>query len=209
MENKANNKAANKTVYINYWFTWYGEPNNDGVTATRLPNGRWVCEIKLPLINKTVKSVSSTAANAMENASKKAIPLVEKYLSEHPEVTFISKSQIRHYEFYTDELGFTGYRQNSEYRKKVGENLLKMNLESAKVIEKAVARIKRINGSTKNLFIQVIERSFFDEKDKIVDIQNKISNRLLNGNQNWFVSWQSTVVSKTSVIAIGYIMEMD
>lgn len=103
---------------MTYSFTYFGEPNNDGVTATQLPDGRWICKLELPLINQTVKSVANSAANAMENASKKAIPLVDEYLSKHPEIKFVSKSLFHHHEFYTDESGFTGFQRNPEYRKK-------------------------------------------------------------------------------------------
>ena len=200
-------QTANKTVYIDHWFTWYGEPNNDGVIATQLPNGKWVCELKLPLINQTVKSVASTAANAMENSSSKAIPLVEKYLSEHPDVTFISKSQIRHYEFYTDEHGFTGFRVNPEYRKKVGNGMLKKQLEAAKVLKRAVARIAKINGTDKNLFVQVVDKSLFDESDTTEEIQRKIRNKLLCETSDWHIVWQVTSVVGNCVIASGLIME--
>ena len=150
---KQKTKSANKTVYIDHWLTWYGEPNNDGVTATQLPDGRWECELKLPLINQTVKSVAKTAANAMENASNKAIPFVEKYLSKHPEINFISRSLIHHYEFYVDESGTTNFKRNAEYSKKISDDMLKMQLECTKAMEKAVKRIQRINGNSKNLFV--------------------------------------------------------
>ena len=200
-------QTANKTVYIDHWFTWYGEPNNEGVIATQLPNGKWVCELKLPLINQTVKSVASTAANAMENASSKAIPLVEKYLSKHPNTTFVSKSQIRHYEFYTDEYGFTGFRVNPEYRKKIGNDMLKKQLEAAKVLERAVARIAKINGTDKNLFVQVADKSLFDESDTTEDIQRKIRNKLLGNTSDWHIAWQVTSVVDNCVIASGLIIE--
>ena len=200
-------KSANKTVYIDHWFTWYGEPNNDGVTATQLPNGKWMCKLELPLINQTVKSVASTAANAMENASNKAIPLVDKYLLEHPETTFVPRSSIHHYEFCVDELGITGFKRNAKYSKKIKDDLLKMQLECTKAMEKAVNKIKRVNGSNKNLFVQVIDRSFFKENDTIEDIQRKITDKLLDGTCNYFVLWQATTIVDNCVIAIGDIVE--
>ena len=200
-------KSANKTVYIDYWLTWFGKPNNDGVAATQLPSGRWVCEIELPLINQTVKSVAKSPENAMESASSKAIPLVDKYLSEHPETEFISKSIIHHYEFYTDEYGFTGFRRNPEYRKKESDHLLKAQLECAKAIEKAVSKIKRINGTDKNLFVQAIDKSFFDKDDTIEDIQRKIRYKLLGETSDRFISWQATSIVGNCVVAVGYIME--
>ena len=200
-------KSANKTVYIDHWFSYYGEPHNDGVIAAQLPDGKWVCELKLPLINKTVKSVATSAANAMENASSKAIPLVDKYLSEHPGVEFIDKFRIHHYEFYTDENGQTGFHRNPEYRRKTGEQLLKIQLDCSKAVEKAVSRIKRINGSTKDLFIHVIDKSYFEDDGTIEDIQRKIRYKFLGETSDRFISWISTTIAEDCVIAIGKIME--
>ena len=204
---KQKTKSANKTVYIDHWLTWYGEPNNDGVTATQLPDGRWECELKLPLINQTVKSVAKTAANAMENASNKAIPFVEKYLSVHPEINFISRSLIHHYEFYVDESGTTNFKRNAEYSKKISDDMLKMQLECTKAMEKAVKRIQRINGNSKNLFVQVIDKSFFEEDDTIEDIQRKINRKLFGDSCDWFICWQTTSIIDNCVVAVGHIME--
>ena len=202
-------QSANKTVYIDNWFTWYGEPNNDGVIATQLPSGKWACELRLPLINQTVKSISSTAANAMENASSKAIPLVEKYLSEHPNVTFLSRTQIQHYEFYTDESGFTGFRVNPEYRRRQGNVMLNKHLKSTKVVEKAIAKIKTIAGNEKGLFIQLIDRALFSDSATIDEIQTIISSHVLDGLSQTMISWAMCTIAGNSVIAIGYTMEMD
>ena len=202
-------KTANKIVYIDRWLLRYGDDSQcGGVTASQMPNGKWVSEIELPLVNQTVKATSSIEMNAMLNASEKAYALVKKYLGEHPEVEFIKMSEFRHYEIGVDEYGFTRINTNSEYRKKQGEEMAKMEVDTAKAMEKAVARIKKVQGTSKNLFVQVMDRSFFKEDDTIEDIQWKISNKLLDGNANWFVSWRSTTIVNDSVIAVGYIMEM-
>lgn len=207
VEKKINKQSANKTVYIDHWCTWYGDSQNDGVTATQLPNGKWLCEITLPVINQTVKSISSTAANAMENASKKAIPLVEQYLSEHPDTVFISRSSIRHYEFYTDELGETCFRENSEYRQRAGKKMAKMHADTAKAMEKAVAKIAKINGTDKGLFVQAIDKSYFKEDDTIKDIQRKIRYKMLGETSDYYIAWEATTIVGNSVIAVGYILE--
>ena len=200
-------KSANKTVYVDLWLTLKGEPHNDGVTATKLPNGKWVCEINLPLVNQTVKSVANTEINAMANASEKAVPLVEKFLSKHPDVKFRARSTVRHYEFFTDENGFAGFRQNSEYRKKCGMDMLKMNLDSAKAVERAVARIKKINGADNNLFIQVLDKRFFKEDATIEDIQYLIKDKILGDSCDYLISWVTTSIVGNCVIAVGYIFQ--
>ena len=200
-------KSANKTVYVDLWLTLKGDPHSDGVTATKLPNGKWACEINLPLVNQTVKAVATTEINAMANASEKAAPLIEKYLAEHPEVKFRARSTVRHYEFFTDENGFAGFRQNSEYRKKCGMDMLKMNQDSAKAVEKAVARIKKINGTDNNLFIQVLDKRFFKEGATIEDIQYLIRDKMFGDSCDCFISWAITSIVDNCVIAVGYIFQ--
>ncbi len=202
-------KTANKIVYIDRWLLRYGKDSQaDGVTASQLPNGRWVCEIKLPLVNQTVKATSSIEMNAMINASSKAYTLVKKYLIEHSEVKFMKMSDFRHFEITTDDYGCARISTNSEYRKKLGEEMIKMEMDTAKAMEKAVARIKKVQGTTKDLFIQVIDKSFFKEDDTIEDIQRKISDKLFDGNPCWIISWRSTTIVGNCVVAVGYIMEM-
>ena len=204
---KPNSKSANKAAYVDHWFLKFGEPYNDGVTADQLPNGMWVCKLKLPLIDKTVKATSKSAANAMANASEKATKLIIEYLEEHPDIKFHPVRHFRHYEFYTSESGYTGFQLSSEYRKKVGDDMLKMQLESTKAIEKAVAKIAKINGTDKNLFVQVIDKSYFDKDDTTEDIQRKIRRKMLGDTSDWYIAWQVTSVHGNCVIAAGYIME--
>ena len=203
-------KTANKIVYVGHWLLLNGDDSQkDGVTASQMPNGRWVCEIEIPLVNQMVKATSSSEINAMLNASEKAYLLIKKYLNEHPEVKFFKMTDFRHYEISIDENGYAMIQTNSEYRKKRGDEIVRMQVDVAKAMERAVAKIKKVNGTDKNLFVQVIDKSFFKEDDTIKDMENKIADRLLNGNANWFVSWQSTTIVGNCVVAIGHIMEMD
>ncbi len=202
-------KSATKTVYIDHWFIIFGEPYNSGVTATQLPNGKWVCELNIPLVNQTVKAIAKTAANAMANASEKATVLVDKYLSEHPEIKFMPKSCYNHYEFYEDEQGFTSIRVKPSYRKKLSDRELKMQIDSAKVMEKAIAKIQKINGIEQSLFIQVIDRSLFGEDASTKEIQDIISSHVLDGLTRTVISWQTCSIVGNSVIVIGHTMEMD
>ena len=200
-------QTANKIVYIDHWFIMYGEPNSEEVAANKLPNGKWLCEIKLPLINQTVKSVSATEINAMVNASEKAYPLINKYLSEHPDVEFPKLSSFRHYEIETDENGDAMVRINSEYRKAVGDKMLKKQLEAIKALEKAVSKITKSCGDDKNLFVQVIDKSFFGKDDTLDDIQRKIRHKMLGETSDWYIDWKVMTITGNHVLAVGYILE--
>ncbi len=52
MEKTNKTFKANKIAYVERWIMHYRKDNNyDGIEAKRLPNGKWLCEIELPLIN--------------------------------------------------------------------------------------------------------------------------------------------------------------
>ena len=84
---KKKNKSAPTMMWVEYWVE-HVDPSQDmfEIWADALPNGKWKCEIELPLINKTVKSIATTQVNAMKNASDKAAKLINEYMKEHPEL---------------------------------------------------------------------------------------------------------------------------
>ena len=66
---KKKNKSATTMMWVEYWVE-HVDPSQDmfEIWADELQNGKWKCEIELPLINQTVKSISTTQVNAMKNA---------------------------------------------------------------------------------------------------------------------------------------------
>ena len=200
-------KSANIAAYVDSYFRWQGDPTTEGVTAKQLPNGKWLCELNLPVIDKIVKSTSKTATNAMANASKKAAILIDQYSLDHPETHIMSKSYFHHFVFYVDEHGQTGFRRSPEYLEKQDKKRLKESQDCSKAFEKAVSSIPKIKGTNKDLFVQIIDKSWFGEDDSIEDMQRKISRKMLGDTSDWYISWVSTTISGNSVIAIGYILE--
>ena len=84
---KKTTKSATTMMWVEYWVE-HVNPSKDmfEIWADELPNGKCKCEIELPLINQTVKSISTTQVNAMKNASDKAAKLINAYMNEHPEL---------------------------------------------------------------------------------------------------------------------------
>ena len=74
-------------MWVAYWIE-HAHPTQEMVEiwADEIENKKWKCEIELPLINKTVVSVSTTQVNAMKNASDKAAKLIDEYMKNHPEL---------------------------------------------------------------------------------------------------------------------------
>ena len=76
MENIKIKKNANNIMWAEYWIQKAHPSFEDyELSASKYDDYRWICEIELPLINKTVKSISEKEVNAMFNASEKAANL--------------------------------------------------------------------------------------------------------------------------------------
>lgn len=170
--------------------------------------GKWKCEIELALINQTVKSISTTQVNAMKNTSDKAAKLINAYLKEHPELKIRNMFKGQEWIFTEDENGrFKCDGRSPRMRAKEGKQLQFIMTESSKAMEKAILRIKKVNSSFKNLFVQAIDKSFFKENDSIEDMQRKIRNKMLGDSSDWYISWISTSIVENCFVAVGYIWE--
>ncbi len=200
-------KSANKYFWVTYWLEKFGSsPEEAEVMADQREDGKWVCQIQIPLVNKTVKSVSTTEINALYNASIKAARLIDEYLLKNPELAVKNRFKRGHYEFKETSDGQYKYAGlASEYRKKEGDKMMKMMMDSFKAVEKAVARIKTINGSDKGLFIQVVDKSCFSKESDEREIQNKVYD-IINNEYGDYIGIGSVIVD-SHIITIGYTFE--
>ena len=174
MEKTNKTFKANKIIWAERWIEHFGDKKDyEGIVANQLENGAWECVIELPLVNQTVTAVSTTEIGAMLSGADKAAKLIQEYLVEHPEVKWMPLSKARHWEITTDENGYVMLRLNSNYRKKIGEDLMNISSESLKAVQKAINRIKRINGTDKDLFIQTYDKSLFGNDISDAEACNK------------------------------------
>ena len=106
MENQQFKKNANNIMWVEYWIR-KAHPSFEEyeLYAEKYDNYRWICEIELPLINKTVKSISEKEVNAMLNASEKAAKLINEYMKEHPELVIKNSFKGKRWEIVSDENG--------------------------------------------------------------------------------------------------------
>lgn len=171
-------KKANKAAVVERWLMMNLDSQADfeGVTAHKLPNGKWESVIKLPLIGKTVKATAKSEMNAILKASEEAYRLIKDYLKEHPGTKFFPLSYFRGYEIkeviirvpntrfggeYVDS--YVTIERNEKARKKTHDKLNKIMAQTIGVIQKAMDRLERINGSIENTFIEMLDESLFDE----------------------------------------------
>ena len=205
MENQQFKKNANNIMWVEYWIR-KAHPSFEEyeLYAERYDDYRWICEIELPLINKTVKSISEKEVNAMLNASEKAAKLIDEYMKEHPELVIRNSFKGKRWEIVSDENGkFLSMGMSSAWRREQGKQMEKMTKDSLEAVKKAIKRIAKINGTSKNLFIQVLDQSLFDEDKPIRDIMYEVNDKIEN---DYHMTNMTVCYDKDgdSVIVVGY-----
>lgn len=198
-------KSANNIMWVEYWVRQAHPSYADfNIEAVKYDCYRWICEIELPLINKTVKSISEAEVNAMCNAADKASKLIDEYIKSHREMRIENIYKNDHWIICGNEDGtFHSLKQNrigNEKRTKEFKNETMNSLEETK---KAINIIANALGSKENLFIQVIDQSLFSEKLTIGEILQLVESRIEK-------EYQTTRLSiyydreGNSIIAVGY-----
>ena len=205
MENQQFKKNANNIMWVEYWIR-KAHPSFEEyeLYAERYDDYRWICEIELPLINKTVKSISEKEVNAMLNASEKAAKLIDEYMKEHPELVIRNSFKGKRWEIVSDETGkFLSMGMSSAWRREQGKQMEKMTKDSLEAVKKAIKRIAKINGTSKNLFIQVLDQSLFDDDKPIRDIMYEVNDKIEN---DYHMTNMTVCYDKDgdSVIVVGY-----
>ena len=136
--------------------------------------GRWRCEIELPRINKTVDAISDTESDAMLDAAKKAVVLVEKYIAAHPDKEY-DPNFGKNWELEQDDQGhFLGYITRDENGNIRMPESIKRSGACRKAIEFAINKVSNILGSAKGLYIQVLDKNLFDEKLNLTDVEQMV-----------------------------------
>lgn len=199
------NKSANSLMWVEYWIE-HVDPSKKivEITADELDDGKWKCEIELPLINKTIKSISSTEVNAMKNACDRASRLIEDYMSKHPELVIHNMFKGQEYIFEEDEYGrFVSAGLSHRARKKNITDLEKMNSDSIKIVQEMVKKLTKVYKTDKNLFVQVIDQSMYDDEKTIPQILNETVDKL---EKDFNLQQSAIYYDKDSgkVISIGF-----
>ena len=192
-------------MWVEYWIR-KAHPSFEEyeLYAEKYDNYRWICEIELPLINKTVKSISEKEVNAMLNASEKAAKLINEYMKEHPELVIKNSFKGKRWEIVSDENGkFLSMGMSSAWRREQGKQMEKMTRDSLETVKKAIKKLAKINGTSKNLFIQVLDQSLFDEDKPIRDIMYEVNDKIEN---DYHMTNMTVCYDKDgdSVIVVGY-----
>ena len=199
-------RTANKMAYVERWVSHFGDDENrDAVIAEKQPNGKWLCEIELPLINQTIRHESTNHMNALLKASEKATKVIQFYLLNHPEVKWIPLSKVRNWELTTNDDGYMSLNLTKNYRRKIGKQMEQDRIDSINIIKKALAKLNKKWGENDHTYIQVVGHAAFSDDMKIKDILREVEGKFM---EDYKLVEATTCYDKEtrSVITFGYTM---
>ena len=165
-------------MWVEYWVQQAHPSFADfNIWADETGDGRWICKFDLPLINKTVESISETQVNAMIRSANKAAKLIDEYMKNHPEMHIENKFKYKQYVIETDDNGrFRSLHLSEAARLRFGKAKVREDEESLEAVRKAIKKIAKINNSDKDIFIKVIDKSQFSDEMSIEEILEKLMN---------------------------------
>ena len=199
------NKNANNMMWVEYWIGKL-DPHREviDIWGYEQPNGKWKCEIELPLIHKVVRSISKTQTGSMKNATDRAAKLINGYMKEHPECRIENKFKGKQYCFTEDEQGHVitvGLSEETE--EAIVRKTRQIATESQKAIKTALQKIKKLNGSEEGVYIETILLSDIGEDATSEQINMRLWEHFQKAHdyQIQAINW---VLFGESVIGIGY-----
>ncbi len=199
------NKNANNMMWVEYWIGRF-DPHREviDIWGYEQPNGKWKCEIELPLIKKVIKAISKTQTGSMKNATDRAAKLINEYMKEHPECRIENKFKGKQYCFTEDEQGHVitvGLSEEAEQA--IMRKTIQIATESQKTIKTALEKIKKLNGSEEGVYIETIKLSDIGEDAASQQINMRLWEHFQKTHdyQIQAINW---VLFGESVIGIGY-----
>lgn len=197
-------KNANKIMWVEYWINCVNKNDEAEIWAEKYDNYRWECEIQLPLINQKVSSIALSQINAMINACEKASNLIEKYMAVHPELIIHNIFKGKQRQIVGDENGnFKSMGMSSKMKMAQGRITQMIAEKSIEAVIGAIKKIEKIKGTSKNLFIQVLDKSVFDDNKPVEEIMLEVANKVKD-DYNVSPYAINYMKSGNSVIVVGY-----
>ena len=198
-------KKANKIIKVERWIERHGNKGNDwdGITASQLPSGRWLCEIDIPGVGITARAICKTESNAMLRAADKAYAIIKEFLHNNMNVDRTIEN-IRNWEMEIGENGeFISMGLSKKQREREGKQMFEMTRKTFEAVEKAIDKIEKVNGSTQDLIVEVIDRNNFSKDMSDGEVLDEFYKRL-TGQYGHFISG-SSMIRENLVIYVGYI----
>lgn len=199
-------KNANNIMWVEYWIQQAHPSFKDyELYAEKYDEYRWICEIKLPLIDKTVTAISQKEIQAILNASNKAAKLIDEYMKLHPELHIDNPYKNGHWEIKGNEDGeYESRGLSSKERRRQGSKYIESVNKSMEIVSDAIDKIKKILGDNKGFSIHVYDLSCFPADATINEISSMTNDMLVKelGEKSFKLT---SIVKDDHVIAIVFI----
>ena len=125
-------------------------------------------------------------------------------MKEHPELKIKNTFKDKRWEIISDEDGkFISIGMSSAWRRELGQEMQKMMEDSIEAVKESIKKLAKINGSSENLYIQVLDQSLFDDNLTANDIVMEVNDKL---NKDYQIMPLTVCYGKegNSVIVVGY-----
>ena len=103
---------ADKIIKTINWMV--NDDYNDSLLEPIRKDDLYVCEIRLPLIEKTVIGIGDSKIDSIDNATKQASTLIDEYLSANPNVTVENYFNGKEYVLEEDDNGYLSIHLKKE-----------------------------------------------------------------------------------------------
>lgn len=156
-------KNANNVVWVEYWINQVN-PSFEGydIDAEQLENGKRHCEIKLPLIEKTVTSIADTEIEVILDASEKASKLINKYMKEHEDLVIENPYIDEDWIIESNKNGeVTIIGMSDEYREEQNNILDSLTYELIMNSRESIRKLPKKNREKLGIIVKIVNKSFF------------------------------------------------
>lgn len=116
---------GSQILWVEYWIRQAHPSCKDyTIEATQLENGKWCCEVDIPILNGFVRCKSNTEVEAVMAAAEKAAVIIDRFTKANPWLDIKNIFKDKPYLIETDANGrILSIGLSGEYRAKEGEEL--------------------------------------------------------------------------------------
>ena len=200
-------KIANNIVWVEAWIK-QAHPSLEFEISAEPYKNKWKCEFDIPMVCKTVKSISTTEVNAMLDAAKQARKLIGEYLDTHPELkNKVDKYWTKDWIIDGDENGnFIGLGRSHKANQSESDKFIQRIGAARRAIDTAINKIEKIFEYRGSLNIQVIDKKLIGDNPNLQELEQKVwdNYRKMYGMDDKLPRWQTAHVTDDSIVFVRY-----
>lgn len=196
---------ANNIVWVEYWINQVNPSSEEyEITAEQLDNGKWICEIELPLVGKTVNTFSETEINTVLDAADIASKYIDEYMSNNADQVIKNPYIGEDLVIESDENGeitFVGpsYEQRQELNKLFDSFTNKLIIAASDAMKELPKKYR----SNVGVVVKILDKSLFGDDLLESELEFKVR-KYLNNDTNVKDQIVCYDDASESIIIVGY-----